>query len=68
MAVAHERREAGFNREENDMSASILCGVDGSAESRAALSVAGRMADRLPGEGRAAAEGDPGTGDPHAVR
>jgi nucleotide-binding universal stress UspA family protein len=35
------------NRKEASMDGSIVCGVDGSADSQAALAVAARMADRL---------------------
>src|SRR5438094_4996253 len=34
-------------RKENDMGGSIVCGVDGSADSQAALGVAARLAQRL---------------------
>src|SRR4029079_4987756 len=34
-------------RRENDMGGSIMCGVDGSADSHAALDVAARLAERL---------------------
>src|SRR5438067_8227271 len=34
-------------RKENDMGGSIVCGVDGSADSQAALGVAARLAERL---------------------
>jgi nucleotide-binding universal stress UspA family protein len=40
------RRRWG-GRKENDMGGSIVCGVDGSADSQAALGVAGRLAERL---------------------
>jgi nucleotide-binding universal stress UspA family protein len=40
-----ERRWTG--RKENDMGGSIVCGVDGSADSQAALGVAARLAERL---------------------
>jgi nucleotide-binding universal stress UspA family protein len=41
------RGDAERNTKGGEMEKSILCGVDGSADSQAALAVAARMADRL---------------------
>ena len=46
MAGRPRRRDAGANREEN-MTTSIICGVDGSTDSERALGVAAELADRL---------------------
>jgi nucleotide-binding universal stress UspA family protein len=39
--------DAGGGRKENDMGGSMVCGVDGSADSQAALGVAASLAERL---------------------
>jgi nucleotide-binding universal stress UspA family protein len=47
MAVQSHSGDAGGNREEKQMNGSIVCGVDGSADSQAALDVAAGLANRL---------------------
>jgi nucleotide-binding universal stress UspA family protein len=47
MAATPGLGDAAANEERRDMSASIVCGVDGSPDSQAALEVAARLAERL---------------------
>jgi nucleotide-binding universal stress UspA family protein len=47
IAIERQLRHAGLEREEKKMSTSIVCGLDGSPDSRAALEVAARLSARL---------------------
>ena len=47
MAIQGFLGDAGLNRRETEMNGAIICGLDGSADSRAALDVAARLAFRL---------------------
>ncbi len=47
MAARAPAGDDGHNRKGGEMKKSIVCGVDGSADSEAALAVAARLADRV---------------------